>query len=167
MRILIIILILLLSGCMSLDSKCSNYDYQTDINNTFEYNNVDCLININFLIVLILTNKEFMTKELWKCNACSWKSLEEPPFEEKPCGCCSDFVCPDCGSGQIENEFVSMNPNSEIAVIIKGMNDVEYTFKYENLALLINDGLDILGDKELLEIRDSLLISCNILNPGK
>ena len=97
-----------------------------------------------------------MTKELWKCIACGWKSLDEPLFEDLP-----------CGSGQIENEFISMNPNSEITMIIKGMNGIEYTFKYDNLDNLINDGLDILGDKELLEIRDSLLISCNILNPGK
>jgi|WetSurMetagenome_2_1015567.scaffolds.fasta_scaffold1201651_2 hypothetical protein len=100
-----------------------------------------------------------MTKELWNCKSCGWKSVEdeEPDFNESPCGCCYDFVCPKCGSGNIENEFIKIDTTSKIEVLIHGKDGKKYTFKFDNLADLIKDNIEELGDTDIYEIRDVLL----------
>ena len=99
-----------------------------------------------------------MNKELWKCNSCGWKSEHTPPYREAPCECCSDLVCPICDSGQIENEFIPMDPSSKVTLTMhSGVDGKEYTFEYEHLYALIEDRLEDLGDTDLYEIRDVIL----------
>jgi len=68
----------------------------------------DCLQVSNHTWDAFLTEEELAKKYQtespvatgWKCVKCDWSQngLEpQPAFTEKPCGCCSDFVCPKCG----------------------------------------------------------------------